>query len=155
MKNAPLIKLSVSMLLSLAFTPFCSAQASLAGDWQGTVDINGNTLHVVWHAVAAPDGTLTSTFDNVDENLFGIKVKTLSLKGSDLAMSVDDVISINGQDVPIRGNFAGTVSTNGNETNGTWTQTDPEQPPAEIHFKRDSAVPAPAPAASPGISKGD
>ena len=152
MKVASLFKLSVFALLTLTFTTFCAAQAKLAGEWQGKVDIGGTTMHVLWHAVAAPDGTMTSTFDNIDENIYGIKVKSMSLKGTDLTMSVDDTISVNGQDVPIRGNFIGTLSSDGNKVSGTWTQTEPEQPPAPIEFQRSAqAETAPASASQPGI----
>lgn len=142
MKAASLLKLSISALLALATIPFCAAQTNLAGNWEGTLDTGGGTFHIVWHAVAAPDGTLTSTFDNIDQNILGIKVKNLALKGSDLTMSVDDTVSINGQDVPIRGDFAGKLSSDGNEVDGTWTQTEPEQPAAPIKLKRAAAQPS-------------
>jgi hypothetical protein len=152
MKAASLLKLSLSTLLAVATIPFCAAQANLAGNWEGTLDTGGGTFHIVWHAVAAPDGTLTSTFDNIDQSIYGIKVKNLSLKGSDLTMSVDDTVSINGQDVSIRGDFAGKLSSDGNTITGTWTQTDPAQPPAPIELKRVAppAAPATAPASKPG-----
>ena len=152
MKAASLLKLCLSTLLAVATIPFCAAQANLAGTWEGTLDAGGGTFHIVWHAVAAPDGTLTSTFDNIDQNIYGIKVKNLSLKGSDLTMSVDDTVSINGQDVSIRGDFAGKFSSDNNTITGTWTQTDPAQPPAPIELKR--AAPPAAPATSPAPPPG-
>lgn len=136
MKLASLLKLSVPALLALALTSSSNAQANLAGTWEGTLDAGGTTFHIAWHAVANPDGTLTSTFDNVDQNIFGIKVKTTSLKGSDLTMSVDDTVNINGQDVPIRGDLVAKLSSDSKEVTGTWTQTEPEQPPAPITLKR-------------------
>ena len=61
------LRLSILAVAALALASFCSAQAKLAGDWQGTyVDANGITFDLVWHVTAAPDGTLTSTLDNVD-----------------------------------------------------------------------------------------
>jgi hypothetical protein len=152
MKAAFLRKLSTSTLLAVATIPFCAAQANLAGNWEGTLDADGGTFHIVWHAVAAPDGTLTSTFDNIDQNIYGIKVKNLTLKGSDLTMSVDDTISANGQDIPIRGDFAGKLNSDGNEVDGTWTQTEPEQHSAPIKLKR-AAQPSSsaAPASQSGV----
>jgi len=150
MKLASLLKFSVAPLLAVVLTPASIAQANLAGNWEGTLDAGGTTFHIAWHAVAGPDGTLTSTFDNVDQNIFGIKVKTTSLKGKDLIMSVDDTVSINGEDVAIRGDLVGKLSDDGNEVTGTWTQTEPEQPAAPITLKRTaSAQPSSAPAASP------
>ena len=61
-----LLRLSILAVTALTLTSFCSAQAKLAGDWQGTFDQNGITFNLVWHVTAASDGTLTSTLDNVD-----------------------------------------------------------------------------------------
>ena len=146
MKGKLFAKLSVLAIAIVYLVPVSSAQASLAGDWQGTLDANGSTFRVAWHVTAAPDGTITSTFDNIDENIYGIKVKTTSVKGSDITMSVDDVIEVNGQSAPVKGEFTGTISSDGNEVNGAWTQAEPEQPPAQIHFKR-AAPGSPAPPA--------
>jgi hypothetical protein len=148
MKVAFLLKLFSPVLLALVLTPLSTAQANLAGTWEGALDASGTSFHIVWHATAAPDGTLTSTFDNVDQNILGIKVKNLVLKGSDLTMSVEDTANINGQDVPIRGDFAGKLSADGNEVSGTWTQTEPAQPPAPIELKRSAAHGATAAATS-------
>jgi hypothetical protein len=119
MKAAFLLKFAIFTLLALATTSFCAAQANLAGNWEGTLDAGGGTFHIAWHALAAPDGTLASTFDNIDQNIYGIKVKSTSLKGSDLTMSVDDAVSVNGQDFPIAGDFVGKISSDGNEVTGT------------------------------------
>ena len=100
-----------------------------------------------WHVVVASDGTVTSTFDNIDENAYGIKAKSTVLKGTDVTVVVDDVVNINGQDTPIGGELGGVLSADGNEVNGTWTQTEPQQPPVQVHFKRGAATPA-APAAA-------
>lgn len=145
MKGKLFAKLSILAISVMSMVPISSAQANLTGDCQGTLDANGTTFRIAWHATAAPDGKITSTFDNIDQSIYGIKVKTTSMKGSDITMSVDDVMQINGQNAPIRGDFTGVVSADGKEVNGTWTQTEPEQPPAEVHFKR---VP-PAPPAPP------
>ena len=100
MKGLSLVRFSILAVAALILIPFCSAQAKLGGDWQGTyVDANGTTFHLVWHVTAAPDGALTSTFDNVDESIFGIKARTTTVKGSDVKIEVDDVIQIpTGQD---------------------------------------------------------
>lgn len=148
------LRLAIAALTAFGFTTFCSAQAKLAGDWTGTLEANGATLHVAWHAVSGSDGTITSTFDNADEGIYGIKVKTTSLKGNDLTMIVDDTPSANGQQITVRGEFEGVVSADGNEVNGTWTQTEPVQPPLQVHFKRGAAqAPAAQPAAQPAASQ--
>lgn len=153
MKTASLIKLPILALIAIAISPFCAAQSQLAGDWTGTLETNDATYHVAWHAVLAKDGTVTSTFDNNDEGILGIKVKSTTVKGTDITMSVDDVVSVNGQDTPIRGEFVGVISADGNEVNGTWTQKDPDQPPAQVHFKRGATTAAPAATTAPAPTK--
>jgi hypothetical protein len=140
-----MVALFAASVLGLAPTTF--AQASLVGEWEGTLDANGTQVHILWHVTAAADGTVTSTFDNQDEGVNGIKAKFAEFSGSKLTLTVDDQVEINGSTVNVRGTFVGTVSKEGNEVTGTWTQTDPEQPPADIDFKRHVEKPAPAAAA--------
>lgn len=142
--------LVLSSLMILALTPLCSAQAQLAGDWQGTLAAGGQDFRLVWHVVKAAGGSVTSTFDNVDQGVFGIKVKSMVLNGSDLTLTIDTVIQPNGQDVTLRGVLAGKVSADGNAVAGTWTQTEPDNPPVDLTLKRVQA--APPAAASPQIA---
>ena len=139
MKGVFLTRLSILAVAALTLTPFCSAQAKLAGDWRGTFDANGTTYQVVWHVTEAPDGTLTSTIDNITQSIFGIKAKSTTIKGSDVRIEVDDVISPNGQDIPIKGSFDGTLNKEANEVSGTLIQVDPPQDPIQITFKHDAA----------------
>lgn len=160
MKAGSLLKFAFPVFCALILSPFCPAQANLAGDWPGTLDIGGNTIHVVWHIAAAPDGGLTSTIDNIDMNIYGIKVKSTSVQGANVTLAVDDQVEANGQSINLVGTFAGTIAANGKEVTGTWTQDEPQQPPAEIHFERaaqatDSAAPAARSAASQASVAGD
>jgi hypothetical protein len=91
---------------------------------------------------------VTSTIENHDEGVSGIKVKQMELKESKITFTVDDQVEVNGQTLNVKGTFEGTLSADGNEITGSWIQTEPEeQPEPQIHFKRVS--PAAAPAASP------
>ena len=152
MKGVFLPRLSILAVAALTLTPFCSAQAKLAGDWRGTFDANGATFQVVWHITEAPDGTLTSTIDNVTQSIFGIKAKTTTVKGSDVRIEVDDVISPNGQDIHIKGSFDGTLNKEANEVSGTLMQVDPPQDPIQITFKHDPAQSSTAAAAAPAAT---
>lgn len=148
MRKTTFVLAALSFLPPLALTPLCSAQAELVGEWSGTISINGQSEHILWHVVKAADGSVSSTYDNVDEGVTGIKVKTLTVKDSAVTAAVDDVIHANGQDLQLVGTFEGTISKDGNEVTGKWTQTEPEpHDPAEISFKRDHPAPAAAPPA--------
>jgi hypothetical protein len=152
------VKLALTVLALFAFLPTCRAQASLAGDWQGALDANGTPMRIVWHVTAGADGTITSTFDNVDQSVMGIKVKTTEVKGSDVTATIDDTVEVNGHEESVRGVYAGKLNADRTEVAGTWTQTDPEQPSMPLIFKHQvtqatSAPPAagaaPAPATAP------
>jgi hypothetical protein len=146
------MSIGLCLLAALAFAGKCFGQSSLVGDWEGTLNAGGNEVHLAWHVTATADGGITSTFDNKDEGVYGIKVKETVLKDSKLTLTVDDQVEVNGSSVNIRGAFEGVVSADGSEVSGTWTQTDPqEQPPAEIHLKRNAAQASPA-AAAPKIN---
>jgi hypothetical protein len=148
MKGIHVARLLILAVAALTLTSFCSAQAKLAGDWRGTFEANGVSFDVVWHVVAAPDGTLTSTIDNVTQSIFGIKAKTTTVKGSDVRIEVDDVISPNGQEINLKGSFDGTLNKEENEVTGSFTQIAPPQDPIQITFKHD-APQTPAPSSPP------
>ncbi len=152
MKIPFLATASLVAISAFALIPSASAQALLAGDWQGTLDANGTTFHLVWHVTTAADGTVTSTFDNLDEGIYGIKAKTTTVKGSDVAAEVDDTVQANGQDMKVSGSLVGKLNSDGTEMAGTFTQTEPQaQPPANVLFKHSAVQAAPA-AAQPTVA---
>ena len=152
MRNPVLKFASAAFLAALALTSLCSAQAELAGDWAGTLAAGGQTYRIAWHVVKAPDGVITSTFDNIDEGAFGIPIKSTTLKGSDLSLIVDTVIQPGGQDVTLKGIVAGKLNADGNEVTATWTQTEPPQAPVDMVMKRVQAKPAAAAATPPPVT---
>lgn len=141
-------RLSLFFLSVLLFLPRGFAQSNLAGEWQGLISIGGTQGRIVWHVKAAPDGSLTSTFDNVDESILGIKARKTEVKGSDVTVEVDDVVDANGQQVNIAGTFVGKLSSDQTELDGNWTQTAPNADgPLELKLKHQAA---PAAAAAAG-----
>jgi hypothetical protein len=155
MRNLILKFVAATFLVALTLTPLCSAQAQLVGDWAGTLAAGGQTFRIAWHVTKAPDGTVTSTFDNIDMGVFSIKVKSMVLTGSELTMNVDTVIQANGQDETVRGIVAGKISADSNQVAGTWTQAEPPQPPVDMVMKRVPAVPAAAAAPTSSQVAGD
>ena len=145
------LKFVLAAALFVVASSYCHAQASLAGEWEGVLEVGGQEIHLAWHVTAAPDGTVTTTFDNKDEGVMGIKAKITEFKDSKITVTVDDQVEMNGQTLNIRGSLVGTVSADGNEVSGTWTQTDPQEaPPSDLHLKRTPAPAAPAAAAPKG-----
>jgi hypothetical protein len=130
-----LLRLSILAAAAFALSPLAFAQAKFAGDWQGSYQQNGVTFRLVWHVTATPDGALTSTLDNVDESIFGIKTKTTTIKGSNVRFEVDEVISPNGQPIHLKASFAGTLNREEDKIVGTWTQPAPPQDPLQVTFR--------------------
>jgi hypothetical protein len=131
-----LLKLVILGLAALTLAPFSSAQAKLAGDWQGTyVDSNGITFRLVWHVTAGTNGKLTSTLDNVDQSILGMKAKTTTVKGSNVHFEVDEVISPNGQPIHLKASFNGTLNKEEDKVVGTWTQSAPPQDSLQVTFR--------------------
>lgn len=139
-------RIALAALLSFAIAPIAQAQTQVLGDWEGTLDSNGQTYRIAWHVTAAADGTLTSTIDNLDQQIFGIKVKSTVVKELTLTLIVDDTVESNGEDITIRGTTAGTFNNDMTELTGTWTRTDPDQPPVNFTLKHVAAKPAAPPA---------
>jgi len=168
MKHGILARLGWMVFFGLACSTVGRAQAQLAGDWQGTLTANGAPFRVVWHVTADKDGILTSTLDNLDQGIFGIKVKLTTLKGSTLNLSVDDSVQINGEPVQVIGSYVGTVSADATGVSGIWSQSEPQEPPAQLDMKhvpekvasdppapavQTQPVPAPAPAPMPEMQQ--
>jgi pimeloyl-ACP methyl ester carboxylesterase len=139
-------RFALAAVLTVAPATLCHAQKQLAGDWQGTLTVQGEVVHLLWHVTAAPDGSVTSTFDNVDEGVSGIKVKTLEVKGSDVTSTIDDTINAGGQDVHVAGTLTGKLNADATELTGTWKQTDPQEQDGEIDLKRTAPEKSAAPA---------
>jgi hypothetical protein len=141
-------KLALISLAALALAPLVQAQAQLAGDWQGTISAGDAQFRIVWHVVAAQDGSITSTLDNLDQGILAIPVKSTTLKDSTLTLIIDDNLQANGESVHVHGNYTGTVNKTATEIAGIWTQLEPVQPSLELTMKRAPAPTAVKPAQS-------
>jgi hypothetical protein len=115
--------------------------SQLVGDWQGIMDAGGTQLHIAVHFIAK-DGVITSNFDNIDENNFGIPASSLTLKDSKLTVTLDTVLNLSdGSQVHLGGNYEGAVNKERTEITGTWTQSDPAHPPYPLNLKRAASAP--------------
>jgi hypothetical protein len=109
-----------------------AAVPSIAGDWQGALEIGVAKLHLILHISANKGGALTATLDSVDQGALGIPVSTVTLKDAKLALTVDAV----------HGSYEATVNKDLSEMDGTWDQGQP----MALNFTR---APAGAAAAKP------
>jgi hypothetical protein len=111
-KSSGLGCLGLALAVGL-FTASATAQSSaVAGDWQGSLQASGVTLHLVLHLKADANGNLGGTLDSIDQGAKGIPITKTELKSGKLTLELDS----------IHGRFAGTVNTSRSEIAGEWTQ---------------------------------
>ena len=106
----------------LALLPLCRAQSQLVGEWLGTVKAGNTQLNIAWHVVAAKDGTITSTIDNLDQRIYGLPVSSMTVKGNTLTLTLDTIRVLDGDTINIRGTFTGTINADATEIRGSWFQ---------------------------------
>jgi uncharacterized protein len=123
---------SMLMAAALVVIATCAAGAQdVAGDWQGTLSVNGVELRLVLHVATNAAGTLKATLDSVDQpGGNGIPVSSISLKDSKFSMRLDT----------IHATYEGDVATGGKTISGTWTQG----AVLPLEFKRAAAPVKPA-----------
>ena len=83
----------------------------LEGHWNGTLDVNGTTMHFVLKLANQPDGTATATLLSMDEGELALPV-VVTQKASSVALANNI----------IKSNFAGTLNPEQTELTGTFTQ---------------------------------
>jgi hypothetical protein len=106
--------------LLFCFIVISSAQ-NITGDWEGSLHAGGGVLRLLFHFSQSVEGSLTATFDSLDQNAPGIPVSSIRLKDSQLNLA----------SAAVNGTFEGKVSAGGSTIAGTWTQG--EQLPLTLH----------------------
>jgi non-heme chloroperoxidase len=99
----------LSMLLLLA--GFVQAQ-ELIGDWQGTLVVGQTKLRVILKVSAGTDKKLAGELYSIDQTTDALPVDSISVEGKSVNIALP----------MIHGSYAGTLSTDSNSIDGTWTQ---------------------------------
>jgi len=84
------------------------------GDWAGAISAGGQTLHVIFHFKAAPDGILCS-MDSVDQGSHGIPCGEVKVDGRKVSLTAP----------VIHGTYEGKLRSDGQHMDGTWSQGTP------------------------------
>ena len=106
------------------------------GDWSGTLHAGDNSLRLIFHFHAAPDGAINGSLDSVDQGAMGIPCANIKLMGQKLSLSVPSV----------HGLYEATLSADGDKLSGTWDQGAPLPLELKREPKLDTELIAPAPA---------
>ena len=99
----------LSMLLLLA--GFVQAQ-ELIGDWQGTLVVGQTKLRVILKVSAGTDKKLAGELYSIDQTTDALPVDSISVEGKSVNIALP----------MIHVSYAGTISTDSNPIDGTWTQ---------------------------------
>ena len=63
----------LAAVLTLGTMACAQAQPAPSGNWTGALTVSGTTLHLVVHFLLKPNGTLTATFDSIDQVQWGCR----------------------------------------------------------------------------------
>jgi hypothetical protein len=116
------------MVIVLASTVFMANAQDVVGDWQGTIKAGGAELRLALHITKAEGGELKATLDSIDQGANGIPASAITLKDSQLNLTV----------AAWHGTYEGKVNAAATEIDGTWTQGQP----LPLLFKRVAAAKA-------------
>lgn len=104
---------STPALPAFAAAPAASPEnGSIAGDWNGELNVEGTKLHLVLHIKKNPDGTLAATLDSPDQGAHAIPVSAVSQKGNDVKLELSGIAA----------GYQGKLNTAGTEITGEWKQ---------------------------------
>lgn len=85
------MKLVLSALaLAFALIQIGSAQDA-TGDWQGTLQAAGSSLHLLFHITKAEGGSLKATMDSLDQNAMGIPITSVTVTDAHLTLEANTI----------------------------------------------------------------
>jgi pimeloyl-ACP methyl ester carboxylesterase len=88
------------------------ALPTIAGNWQGALDVGNFKLRLVLKISQLPDGTLKATVDSLDQNAKDLVVDTISFQDGVLKFAMK----------ALNASYAGTLSKDGSQLTGQFTQ---------------------------------
>ncbi len=77
--------LIISLLCMILFIPSLLAQ-SVVGDWEGTLEVQGTSLPVIFHIVEGADGSLSGTMDSPKQGASGIPMDAVGFENGMLTI---------------------------------------------------------------------
>lgn len=74
-------------ILAILFTTMSIKAQSVAGDWKGTLSVQGINLEIIFH-ITDEDGELAGTMDVPAQGATGIPVDVIELNGNEIKLGV-------------------------------------------------------------------
>ncbi len=110
-----LLKLLTLLGALLIFSGSAYAQgtpAPLTGNWTGSLNVSGTTLHLVCHFTPKPDGALSGTFDSLDQGATGLPFSAVRVTGRTVHLEA----------ASLGASFNGSLDAAGKTLMGHWMQ---------------------------------
>jgi uncharacterized protein len=89
-----------------------TAGKNIAGDWNGTLDVQGQKLRLVVHVKKNADGKLSGTLDSPDQGGKDIPLSSVELAGGDVKLELAGIAA----------GYQGKLNAAGTEITGEWKQ---------------------------------
>ncbi|HXM46015.1 MAG TPA: hypothetical protein VN924_32575 [Bryobacteraceae bacterium] len=86
----------------------------LEGAWEGVLEAHGQSLHVRFNFTKNADGSITATFDSVDQGANGLPIASIARRGDTLKLDMK----------AIGCSYEGTLNKDASTMTGTFTQGD-------------------------------
>jgi len=109
------MKRAFLFILLAAAATLAAQEPDVTGDWQGTLTVGPDQIHLTLHISAGDNGTLKATMDSAEQGAKGVPVTTIVLKDRKLTLTMDS----------IHGTYDGTVNSARGAIAGTWSQGQP------------------------------
>ena len=109
-----------TFIISGYSTSVCQTKpdTSIIGMWQGTLNVGGAKLRLVFHVTKTDSGTLVSTLDSPDQGAKGIPVSKVTVSGDSVIFTVGTV----------GGAYEGKFSDDSGSIDGKWKQSGADFP---------------------------
>ncbi|WP_420385039.1 hypothetical protein [Roseivirga sp.] len=83
------MKAVITLLFGLLlFFPQDTDLNEAAGNWQGSIDVQGKSMRIVFHVVNS-EGKLSATMDSPDQNAFGYKMDEAKYSDKTLELTIN------------------------------------------------------------------
>ncbi|MEN8145422.1 MAG: alpha/beta fold hydrolase [Gemmatimonadota bacterium] len=79
------------MLPELGPAQVATPDFKLAGDWQGTLYVQGTELPLVFHFLESEDGTMSGSLDSPAQGATGLPISEVAIRGDTLVVEVSSV----------------------------------------------------------------
>jgi len=124
MKAATTVVILATLLLSLCTV--VHAYSSVEGIWEGSLELPGLQLRVVFHISEEPDGTFSATMDSPDQGAMGIPIDEVTIEDAYIRLELKSAFAV----------FEGVISQDFSTIEGEWKQAGSSLPLELRHVEK-------------------